>query len=193
MPVVRSSAFASGTVTQALTPLNDSALPNLPAVVRVTLLSVPVRLLPLASNVVVPLASSNPYAATSPVRATAKLTGKSLGIRIAGRILAANKEAVAAAVDETGDDGRVRGAAGRREDTRHGAIRHPGSRAVAAVGGLVGRQAQRRPASCRPAACRRAGRSRARVGGVARATMLPPSNDRIFTCGPPKTEAAIPG
>jgi hypothetical protein len=30
-------------------------------------------------------------------------------------------------------------------------------------------------------------------GDVSVEAMLPPENDRILTCGPPKTEAAIPG
>ena len=59
IPVVRSSALASATVTQSLTPSNDRALPNLPAVVHVAPLSVPVRLLGVMSTVVVPLPSLN--------------------------------------------------------------------------------------------------------------------------------------
>src|SRR5688572_24160439 len=63
---VTSSAAASGTVTQSLTPSNDSAPPFLPAAACVAPEMVPVKLLPEASAVVVPLVSLKPYAATSP-------------------------------------------------------------------------------------------------------------------------------
>src|SRR5258706_13771993 len=66
MPVVRPRGAASATVTQLLEPLNRSPPPNLPAT-RVVLESVPVSRFGEASAVVEPEASSNPYAATSPV------------------------------------------------------------------------------------------------------------------------------
>src|SRR5262245_5116975 len=64
IPVVMSSRLLSATVTQALVPLNDSALPYFPAVVQVALDRVPVRVWPVASAVVVPVPSSNPHAPT---------------------------------------------------------------------------------------------------------------------------------
>ena len=68
IPVVRSSDAALATVTHALVPLNDSAPPNLPAAVRVALEIVPVLPWPDASvTCTTPLASLNPYAATSPL------------------------------------------------------------------------------------------------------------------------------
>ena len=67
MPVVRSSDAASATVTQSLTPSNDSAPPERPAAVRVAPRSCPVLPEPDASATVGPDASSNPYAATRPV------------------------------------------------------------------------------------------------------------------------------
>ena len=53
------SEAASGTVTRALVPLNTSALPNLPALVQVAPLIVPLLLLPEVSATVVPLPSLN--------------------------------------------------------------------------------------------------------------------------------------
>ena len=53
-PVVRSSGFASGTVTQSLTPSKLSAPPNRPAAVRVAPQIVPVLLPPEPSATVVP-------------------------------------------------------------------------------------------------------------------------------------------
>ena len=67
MPVVRCSEAASGTFTLAEVPLNESALPNFPAVDRVAAAIVPVLLLPDASRVETPEASLNEYAATRPV------------------------------------------------------------------------------------------------------------------------------
>src|SRR5207247_3498182 len=64
---MRSSDAASATVTHALGPLNDSAPPNLPVVVRVAPEMVPVFPWPDASVVCTPLVSLNPYAATSPL------------------------------------------------------------------------------------------------------------------------------
>src|SRR5262245_928120 len=75
MPLVRSRLAESGTVTQLLVPLNESAPPNRPEVVHVAPLIVPVLALPEASEVVAPPFSLNPYAATSPVCATAE-TGR---------------------------------------------------------------------------------------------------------------------
>ena len=65
MPVVRSSALASATVTIALVPLNDSAGPYFPVAVHVAPLTVPARL-PTALCTTVPVPSLNPYAATRP-------------------------------------------------------------------------------------------------------------------------------
>ena len=63
---VRRRDAASGMVTMPL-PSNDRAPPKRPEVVRETPDPVaPLLLLPDASVVAVPLASSNPYAATSP-------------------------------------------------------------------------------------------------------------------------------
>src|SRR5262245_59267151 len=64
MPVVRCSDAASGMVTIAFEPLNDSALSNFP-VVHVALAIVPVLPLPDRSATVVPAPSLNAYAATS--------------------------------------------------------------------------------------------------------------------------------
>src|SRR6476469_4936646 len=65
MPDVRSSVALSGMVTYPR--LNTNAPPNLPAVVRVTPLpSAPVFPTPDASMALLPLVSSNPYAATRP-------------------------------------------------------------------------------------------------------------------------------
>src|SRR4051794_16251109 len=90
MPVVRSSDAESGTVTQALVPLNESAFPYLP-VVQVALLSVPVLPLPDESAVVVPLPASKPYAATAPVGAVIGVlmsvwSSLALGARLYGRL-----------------------------------------------------------------------------------------------------------
>jgi hypothetical protein len=65
--LVRSSEFESGTFTRADVPLKNNALPNLPAVDQVAFDRVPVLLLPERSAVVVPVPSSKPYAAASPV------------------------------------------------------------------------------------------------------------------------------
>ena len=59
IPVVKSSDAESGTVTRALLPLNDNALPNLPAVVHVAPTSVPVFPVPDRSAVAVPAPSLN--------------------------------------------------------------------------------------------------------------------------------------
>ena len=63
---MRSSDGASGTVTRLELPLKERAEPNLPAV-HVVPLAVPLFDLPEASPTVVPVLSSNPYAATRPV------------------------------------------------------------------------------------------------------------------------------
>ena len=54
-------------MTQSLPPSNDSAAPNLPLVVQVAPLSVPVLPPPDPSAVVPPLPSLNVYAATRPL------------------------------------------------------------------------------------------------------------------------------
>src|SRR5262245_29129736 len=68
IPVVRSSEFESGTLTEAFVPLKDKAFPNLPAAApaQVAFVSVPLLLLPDWSTALVPLPVSKPYAATSP-------------------------------------------------------------------------------------------------------------------------------
>src|SRR5450432_2255125 len=67
MPVVKSSALESGTVTQLLVPLNDSAPPNFPVVTRVAPLIVPTFPVPELSTTLAPLVSSKPYDATKPL------------------------------------------------------------------------------------------------------------------------------
>src|SRR5436305_7609598 len=66
IPVVKSRELESLIVTQSLTPLNDRALPNLPAVVRVAPEIVPGLPVPDASRAVAPVVSSKLNAATSP-------------------------------------------------------------------------------------------------------------------------------
>src|SRR5258706_15440817 len=66
MPVVSRSEVAFGIVTCAPVPLNTSALPNLPDVVQVAPLIVPVLPLPEISATVVPAPSLSAYAATRP-------------------------------------------------------------------------------------------------------------------------------
>src|SRR3954468_18172576 len=66
MPLARSRLGLSGTVTTSLTPSNESAPPNLPAVVRVAPEIVPALPRPDASVTCRPTASLNPYAATRP-------------------------------------------------------------------------------------------------------------------------------
>src|SRR5581483_9236999 len=63
-PVVKSSEGESLIVICELVPLKKSALPNRPAAVQVAPVIVPVFPLPEASDTVVPLPSSKPYAAT---------------------------------------------------------------------------------------------------------------------------------
>ena len=65
MALVRSSVLESLTVTQSLTPSNDSALPYLPLVVQVAPEIVPLFPLPEVSASVEPLPASKLYAATS--------------------------------------------------------------------------------------------------------------------------------
>ena len=65
MAAVRSSELESLTVTQSLTPSNDSALPYLPLVVQVAPEIVPVFPLPEVSASVEPVPASKLYAATS--------------------------------------------------------------------------------------------------------------------------------
>ena len=60
MPVVRSRSLASATVTQSLTPSNESALPLRPAVVQAAPESVPRWPVPVASAVEGPAPSSKP-------------------------------------------------------------------------------------------------------------------------------------
>src|SRR4051794_19998738 len=69
MPVLRWRSAASATVIQSLTPSNARSLRNLPVVCHVGPLSVPVCPLPEPSAVVVPVPSSKPKLATSPVGA----------------------------------------------------------------------------------------------------------------------------
>src|SRR4051812_14998640 len=72
MPLVSRSVAASGTVTRAVVPLNDSAPPDLPAAVHVAPVIVPVLPFPDASLTVVPVPSLNAYAATKFVCADAE-------------------------------------------------------------------------------------------------------------------------
>src|SRR4051812_305507 len=67
MAPVRSSELLSGTLTRSLTPSNDSAPPNLPAVVQTAPEIVPGLLLPDRSATVVPPPASKLYAAARPV------------------------------------------------------------------------------------------------------------------------------
>src|SRR4051812_31604952 len=85
MPGGRSRLFASGTVTQLLVPLKISAPPNLPAVLRVAPLMVPVLLWPEASVAVVPVVSSKPQAPTRLVEGglTVRVTAIVLGEPVA--------------------------------------------------------------------------------------------------------------
>src|SRR2546423_13382623 len=69
MPLVRCRRALSLTVTQALVPLKDRALPNLPVAAQVALARAPVRPCPEASAALVPAPSLKPYAATRPVGA----------------------------------------------------------------------------------------------------------------------------
>src|SRR4051794_22852219 len=66
MPVVRWSAAASATVTQALVPLKDSAAPYFPVAVHVAFVSVPVLPWPDASFACTPAPSLKPWAAPRP-------------------------------------------------------------------------------------------------------------------------------
>src|SRR5262245_37048337 len=74
MPVVRSRALLSATVTQSLTPSKDSAWPKRPLAFQVAPLMVPLRPLPVRSPRVVPLPSLKLYAATRPVVAVGLAT-----------------------------------------------------------------------------------------------------------------------
>src|SRR5512133_569202 len=69
IPVVRSSELESFAVTQALVPLNERALLNLPPVTQVVFETVPALLFPDWSAVVVPVPSSNAQPPTSPAAA----------------------------------------------------------------------------------------------------------------------------
>ena len=71
--VVRSSEFASGTLTKSFVPSNVSAPPNRPCALRAAPEIVPSLLAVDASSAVVPLASSKPHAPTSPFGSTAGL------------------------------------------------------------------------------------------------------------------------
>src|SRR3954468_3998988 len=64
MPLDRSSVALSATDTASLTPSNDSAEPNLPAVLCVAPEIVPLLPLPLLSPAAVPLVSLKPQAPT---------------------------------------------------------------------------------------------------------------------------------
>src|SRR5262245_29736792 len=97
MPVVRCKEAASGTLTRALVPLNDSALPYLPAVDQVAAVIVPALLFPEASATVVPEPSLKAYAATraGAVRSSSvsswgldfRGTGRRYGRRAPGRTI----------------------------------------------------------------------------------------------------------
>src|SRR2546421_246404 len=66
MAAARCSAAASGMLTRALLPLNDSAAPNRPAAVQVALAIEPLLPNPDMSPTAVPAASLNPNARTKP-------------------------------------------------------------------------------------------------------------------------------
>src|SRR6185503_788673 len=66
MPPVSDRRAEWAMVTQSFTPSNDSAFPNFPVAIRVAPEIVPVWAFPDESVAFVPLASSNPNAATSP-------------------------------------------------------------------------------------------------------------------------------
>ncbi len=66
IPVVRSSAAASATVTQSSAPSKESAPPKRPLPAHVAPAIAPVRPLPEMSSAEAPEASFMPYAATSP-------------------------------------------------------------------------------------------------------------------------------
>src|SRR5512132_2519287 len=68
MPVVRSSEFASGTLTYAFVPLKESAPPYFPLVDQVAFESVPELPVPDWSVAVGPEPASKPKAATRPGR-----------------------------------------------------------------------------------------------------------------------------
>src|SRR4029079_13866819 len=74
-PVVRCRDALSGTVTQRPVPVNASAPPNLPVVVRVAPVIVPVLPLPERSDTVAPLVSSNAQAPTRPLAGVVTLNG----------------------------------------------------------------------------------------------------------------------
>src|SRR5712691_9493563 len=69
IPVVRSSEVESGIVTRLDVPLNESAPPKRPALDQDVVATVPALPVPEASATVVPLPSSNEYAATRPLAA----------------------------------------------------------------------------------------------------------------------------
>src|SRR3989442_1171153 len=69
IPVVRSSEAESGIVTRLDVPLNESAPPKWPALDQDVVETLPALPVPEASATVVPLPSSNEYAATRPVDA----------------------------------------------------------------------------------------------------------------------------
>src|SRR5262249_49810063 len=76
MAFVRSSVFASLTVTQSLTPLNERALPYLPEVVQVAPEMAPLFALPDESVALGPLPALKLHAPTSPVvEVAASFTG----------------------------------------------------------------------------------------------------------------------
>ncbi len=76
--------MASGTVTESLTPSNESALPACPAT-RVAPETVPLLPVPDPSVAAAPLASSKPQAPTRPVDGgdTVSVTGMSAGDPVA--------------------------------------------------------------------------------------------------------------
>src|SRR4029453_9840481 len=66
IPLLRSRSLASATVTQSVTPSNESAPPFFPAADHVAPEIVPVCPLPVASAAVVPVPASKDQAATRP-------------------------------------------------------------------------------------------------------------------------------
>src|SRR3954447_7780940 len=79
IPELSCSEAEFGTSTRAFVPLNESAPPYLPDVVRVELTRLPALPLPELSVTVEPEGSSNEYAPTSPVVAARVVAGPNAG------------------------------------------------------------------------------------------------------------------
>src|ERR687888_626707 len=112
IPVVRSSESASGTVTQLLTPSKLSAPPNLPPVVQVAPVTVPLLPRPEASVAVLPDPSSKPHAPTRLAEAelTVSVTAIVFGEPVAPDVVAVT---VTVAVEGPAAHPVIRGGTGR--------------------------------------------------------------------------------